>query len=122
MIFADADFYKNEYLLGRTEIIPLEEFLFWSRKASNRINRKRIILDEIPEYLKNCTCSIAEIYYMDEQNRKTGAKSSESVGAYSVSYVDQRQEDPVIAAEINSTIIDWLSGTALHNDFVFKGR
>jgi len=121
MIFADADFYKNEYLLGRTEIIPLEEFLFWSRKASDRINRRKIELDKIPEVLKLCTCEVAEAFYVDSEKEFMSMEPSQSVGAYSKGAVNIKQEQADFNVRVDGIIRRHLAGTKLHDLFVFRG-
>lgn len=116
MIFADADFYKNEYLLGRAETIPLDEFLFWSRKASTYINMKtsnRITKDNIIESVKLCTCEIAEAYFTENENRQSDNISSETTGGHSVSYADQRLDSDEFDGNIKPILFRWLANTGL---------
>lgn len=121
MIYADADFYQNEYLLGRVEVIPLSEFLFWARKASDRINWRKIELLEIPEALKLCTCEVAEAFYVDSEKEFMGMEPSQSVGAYSKGAVSVKQEQADFNSHVDEIIRRHLSGTELHNAFVFRG-
>lgn len=122
-VYADKEFYLNEFLLGRTAIIPDDDILYWLRKASSRINRKNIEIDEIPDYLKNCTCEVAEALFLDSEKKFIGMMpSSQSVGEYSKnSPSDSRQERKELESEINRIINDWLVETKLHNLFVFRG-
>lgn len=135
MVFANTDFYQNEYLQGRTEIIPLTEFLFWAEQATQRINRRGMSEDSLIEIFDNCpmdtmtrlgkaTCDLAETLYRDETARGTPgepAKKAESVGGYSVSYSSEKLTTRQINAVTRDTVNSWLFGTSLHNVFVFSG-
>lgn len=120
-VYADVEFYQAKYLLGRNETIPIEEFGFWERKARERINRNKVELEEIPEYLSMATCEVAEEYYTASQASSLTAKKSESVSGYSVSYADQRQEDSKLEKSISRIIIRWITGSDLHNLLIFRG-
>lgn len=91
--YADQLFYQQEHLLGRAEQIPLTEFLYWATKASRFIDlhtfNKVSKLDEIPLEIRHAACSLAEIYYKNEQSKDPNNISSESTGSHSVSYVNQ---------------------------------
>lgn len=121
MIFADEIFYKDIYLAGRTEIIPFAEFNHWARRASDRINWRKIELSDIPEQLKMCTCEVAEALYVDSEKKFMSMEPSQSVGAYSKGAVNVRQEKGELTTEINGIINDHLANTELHNKFVFRG-
>jgi len=123
MIFADADFYKNEYLLGRTEIIPLEEFSFWARDASNKINWKNVKLadEQIIEPLRICTCAVAEELFLNKEKEFMSMEPSQSVGAYSKGAVNIKQEQADFNVRVDGIIKRNLAGGELHNLFVFKG-
>lgn len=121
MIYADTNFYQSEYLLGRVEVIPLEEFMFWSRKASDRINWRKIELPEIPEILKMCCCEVAEALYVDSEKKFMAMEPSQSVGSYSKGAVNVQQEKGDVDAEIREIIWRHLSGGPLHNLFVYRG-
>lgn len=121
MIFADSDFYKKEYLLGRAEIIPFDEFLFWARKASDRINWRKITLQEIPEALSLCTCEVAEAFYIDSEKEFMSMEPSQSVGAYSKGVVSIKQEQTDFNIRVDAIIRRHLASSDLHNQFVFRG-
>jgi hypothetical protein len=127
IIFADVDFYKNKYLLGRNPIIPLTEFNFWARKATERININKLEFEpdfEPPERLSMATCEVAEKIYSALQAQGTTnnpALSSEKVGNYSVTYADMSTVVDMIKSQIDGVVVDWLANTELHNDFVFRG-
>ena len=149
MIFADAEYYQYEYLgqmweddpkydpnKGRAEIIPFTEFEFWARKASERINRRKVDifilpeylanfdLYEIPDFLANCTCAVAEEYFLDSEKQfmAMSQAQSESVGSYSKGAAkDLRQPQQSVESKITAIIADWLESSVLHNHFVFRG-
>lgn len=122
MVFADVDFYTNEYLLGRAEIIPLAEFLFWARRASERINRNKIELVNIPDELRHCTCEVAEAFFVDSEKQFMAMTPSQSVGAYSKGAIGNLQQDrSSFESGVSDIIRHWLSGSELHNTFVYRG-
>lgn len=51
--YADFEFYKNQYLLGRAPKIPDADFSYWAMLASGEIRRRTFgridALDEVPE-------------------------------------------------------------------------
>lgn len=148
MIYANADFYQNEYLQGRAGIIPLTEFPHWSMKASAKINFRSYTRNEIEDALANVNpesayrfrlaiCEIAEAIYADNalsgasasgsDGGVVGPKSSESVGEYSVSYntsaasMTEVDRTAQLSAKARSAANSWLFGTDLHNMFVYLG-
>jgi len=129
MTFADIEFYTEDYLKGRQQTIPTEEFDYWAEKSSNRIDRKNSIDEELIEgldertlnQLKMATCEIADIYFKDMQTRSLDARKSVSNQGYSVSFVDQIQSMEQIEANIKRVIISRLSATQLHDFIVFGG-
>ncbi len=68
MIFADYQFYKEQYLLGKSPLIPENEFKFYANKASHEIlNRIKFDFDgeDIAELaqLASQMFSIGHVYY-----------------------------------------------------------
>lgn len=98
--YVDYNYYVNNYLQGREQVVPTTSFNFYSMKATteirNRIFDKPIVIDED---IKNCTCDLAEYFYRDDTNTLTVNKtsqngiSSESVGEYSVTYATTKSEE-----------------------------
>lgn len=137
MIFADKEFYKKEYLLGRKEVIPFSEFEFWARNASMEIDKstsKQIELEEVIriisendeqteivisiavlEEVKMCTCELAELFYIENQ-KVVKTKQSERVGDYSVSYAEQDVEK--LNSNKESILFKWLLNIGL----LYRGR
>lgn len=101
MAYADFGYYQD-FFIGRI-IKDLETFRTLAERASeyvdmvtfHRINTD-ILKDEFTENLiKKCTCAIAEAYYLYDtvftnalDDSGTGAKTSESIGQYSVSWAN----------------------------------
>ena len=70
-VFADYDFYKKEYLCGKSAVIDTASFDFYARKATQRIKVftfDNIDESNIPEYVKFCCCEVAELLYKDENS------------------------------------------------------
>ena len=121
MAWVDWQFYKTEYRMNMNTAIPESDFPFWEKQARSKINRIHIELVDVPEYLKECTCEVAEyLYQRNEANNPDNIKSFSNDG-YSETYVDQSKtqlEEHIGNREI---ITRHLSGTELHNDFIFTG-
>lgn len=71
-MYADYEYYKDLYLLGREPVIPEEEFPFWEKQAGLELDRQtfgRIRGKDnlITEAVKDCACGLAELYYRVKQ-------------------------------------------------------
>ena len=119
-MWATLDFYHNEYLLGDSPLIPNAAFPRWEQSARVTINRRRIELEEIPDYLKQCTCEVAEALFTQSQAPKAGELKSESNAGYSWT-ATPGQETREFNSNIRGIIIKHLAGTELHNYFVCSG-
>ena len=117
-IYADEDFYKEKYLLGRKPVIGAG-FDYYARSASRIMNRfsfGRIDkLGELTDDIRMCCCEVAEHCYTNEKEHKVaGGKTSEKNGTYSVTYSEKvlsgTEIDPVDAMRIMDK---WLSETGL---------
>lgn len=133
--YADVEFYTNEFLQGRAEVIPLTEFNYWANKASQFIDQhtfnrvevelvNRIIKEvevtielAILTEVKMATCEIAEAFYNNNEATSLTAKRSETVGQYSVSYADQKQAQNEFNAQLRSILSRWLGNT----DLLYRG-
>lgn len=71
LIYADYDYYVNDYLSGREPVIPDEDYLFYEKQARHEIDALTLnqitALPEIPEAVKECTCAVAEVLYRAEK-------------------------------------------------------
>ncbi|WP_418817421.1 hypothetical protein [Pseudoruminococcus massiliensis] len=72
-IYADEDFYKNNYLCGKKGVIDTA-FSFYARSATQKIKLytcDNIDESDIPECVKMCCCELAEKLYSYEQQITT---------------------------------------------------
>lgn len=101
MTYADFGYYQD-FFKGKV-ITDMGQFRTLSERASEfvdmvtfyRINTETLKDKSIEKLIKKCTCAIAEAYYIyDIQvtslngGNITGAKTSESIGQYSVSWAN----------------------------------
>lgn len=132
--FCEFDFYKTEYMAGKTGVIPEEEFPIYAREATFRlradINMDLLTeYDTLPEDLQMAACKIAELIYgLNSSNGAEGegssasvpvGVSSEKVGEYSVTYSGNSMQDVQAETErqIRNVIKRWLGPTGL----LYKG-
>ena len=111
-MYADINYYLNDYLCERKEAISTASFNFYSKKASARI--RAVINQEpetIPEELKMCCCEVAELIYKSEQ--QTTGVSSESVGGWSKSFESSEATIKNTDKLITQSIKEWLCDTGL---------
>ena len=116
-IYADEQFYTNEYLSGKAAVITAA-FDYYARSASQIINQRTYgnIGDEIPDCVKMCCCELAELLFQSENG--FGDKSdvsSESLGngSYSVSYGSATERQDALHTKCRDVIRKWLGGTGL---------
>ena len=99
MAYADFGYYQD-FFLGKL-ITDMEQFRTFSERASEyidmvtfcRINTEVLKDKSVEKLIKKCTCAVAEAYYIYDINQLndgnvTGAKTSESIGQYSVSWAN----------------------------------
>ena len=79
----DYSFYLNDYLAGRSPLIPDEDFTICARSANKRLERYIGAVPETEE-AKLCVCELAELIYSDGQVGR--AVTSERTGDLSVTY------------------------------------
>lgn len=102
MAWVNYEYYKNEYLIGRAPKIVESDFAFYEKQAREAIlsyNSKRPTIEEAPDYLKNCTCEIAEAIHDHGSSADKNAQS-----------------------KIRETMRIYISETPLHNALYYKGR
>ena len=99
MAYADFGYYQD-FFLGKL-ITDMEQFRTLSERASEyidmvtfyRINTDILKDKSIEKLIKKCTCAVAEAYYIYDitqlnDGNITGAKTSEKIGQYSVSWAN----------------------------------
>lgn len=115
-VYADYEFYKNEYLCGRKAVIDTASFAFYARQATQKIKQytfDNIDENSIPESVRLCCCEVAElIYTYDHSEAGTGVVSA-SVGDESVSYESAESTGQLLSKNIKSAVYSWLADTGL---------
>lgn len=99
MAYADFGYYQD-FFLGKL-ITDMETFRTLSERASEyidmvtfcKINTDVLKDKSVEKLIKKCTCAVAEAYYIYDitqlnDGNITGAKTSESIGQYSVSWAN----------------------------------
>lgn len=117
MIYADEDFYKEKYLLGRKPVISTG-FPFYARQAGKVIDcytlDRLTDLAEVPEEVQMCCCELAEAAYRHEKTEKdSSGKTSEKIGTYSASYGSAQEMSAAAAGKERQIVMKWLEHTGL---------
>lgn len=100
MRYCDYTYYKNTY--GGS--MPESSFLKLSIEASAYIKRNthnRIDESNIPNEVKDCTCSITDKLKKIEKRK---GKTSESVGSWHINYQENSEDNN----ELYNTLVDFL--------------
>lgn len=132
MPWVDSDYYQNDYMPGRSPVIPVAEFPGWEKQAEYKINWKRVTMDDPPDYLKDCVCAVAERMYAQSlaQGVQAGGASPVTTGfsndGYSEQFLNtlsayQNMSKAEVDREIAGIASEYLSGTPLHNQFCYRG-
>ncbi len=116
-IYADNDFYTDEYLQGRNPTISAG-FNYYARNASKIIDLYTFGrlegVGDIPKDVKFCCCELAELIFENEtQSRDTGNKTSERIGSYSVSFSSKADSEDAFKSKQYDIVIKWLGNTGL---------
>lgn len=116
-MYADFEYYKNSF--HGTEITE-EGFPHYAERASEYIEYiTRGKATEI-DAVKKATCAIADHYYIASKANDTtmnGAKASETVGSWSVSYRDTTQ----LSASIESGAYAIATRYLAHTGLLYRG-
>lgn len=118
-VFADYDFYKNEYLCGKEAVIDTASFKFYAIKATRKIIQytfENVDKTNPPECVRLCCCEIAELLFNAESNSRNGVLSS-STGDVSVSYESSESQRQALSQKIRCAIYLWLADT----DLLYRG-
>lgn len=124
-VYADYEFYTNEYLAGKSAAVTAADFTFYARQASAEIARYthgNIDSENIIEEVKLCCCELAEDMYRAD-NSKAAEKqgiSSESVQGWSQSYESAGERSTALKGTVRDVIRKWLSSTGLLYSGVHK--
>ena len=115
-VYADYNFYTDEYLAGRSETVTEADFTFYAHEASRVIDEYtfgNIDPDNVPEEVRLCCCEIAEMIFRQEQSSQNEGVSSESVQGWSKSYESSESRRETSRRTQRDIIRKWLSGTGL---------
>ena len=117
MIYADEEFYKDKYLLGRKPVISAG-FSFYARQASQVIDKytfgRLANVLEIPEEVRLCCCELAEAGCRQEKAEKeSSGKTSEKIGTYSASFGSAQEQSEAMIRKQRQIIMKWLENIGL---------
>lgn len=117
MGYADFEFYKDKYLLGKNPLISAG-FDYYARNASKIIDLftfgRLEGVENMLESVSLCCCELAELIYEDEmQSNDIGGKASEKIGSYSVSFSNKSDREASFKSKQYEIIIKWLGNTGL---------
>ena len=88
-MFAEYSYYLNEYLCGLSAVLDEKAFVFYQRKAQQRIKQYthgNIDESAVPDCVKLCCCELAEFLYKSDKAKPQTGVASESTGDVSTSY------------------------------------
>lgn len=116
-IYADYNFYAQEYLQGKNPTISAG-FDYYARSASKLIDLYTFGrlegVEDIPTDVKFCCCELAEAVFENEtQSRDTGNKTSERIGSYSVGFSSKADSEEAFKSKQYDIVIKWLGNTGL---------
>lgn len=117
--YADLEFYKNSYLMGRDSKIPDKEFPYWAVLASGEIRQRTFNrvdnMTDIPEEVKMCCCEAAEKLYLAEAAKDENGMVMQSFSndGESGTYKTDDMSETGIQRGISRTIRKWLIHTGL---------
>ena len=117
-VYADYNFYTDEYLAGRSETVTEADFAFYAREASRVIDEYtfgNIDPDDVSEEVRLCCCELAEAGFKAEHSEaaKKDGIASESVTGWSQSYERSESRREASRRAQRDIIRKWLSGTGL---------
>ena len=117
-VYADYNFFTNEYLAGKSAAVTAADFTFYARQASAVIDRYthgNINAGDVPEQVQYCCCELAELIHTADTSEaaQNSGVASESVQGWSKSYESTEARKVALAAAQKDCIYKWLSNTGL---------
>lgn len=114
-VYADNDFYTNEYLCDKKAVISAAYFPFYARKASSYINQYTFdnIGENIPECVRLCCCELAEALFTIDNSPSASGLTSERVGDLSVTYESSEVRRKSLPETIKGIVYSWLADSGL---------
>lgn len=117
--YADSEFYRIQYLLGRAPKIPDADFSYWAMLASGEIRQRTFSrmdnLEDIPEEAGMCCCELAEKMYSVESMKDESGMILQSYGndGETGTYKTDDLSERGIRKSVDQTIRKWLANTGL---------
>lgn len=117
--YADTEFYKNQFLLGRASKIPDAEFPYWVMLASGEIRQRTFnqvdSLDKIPDEVGMCCCELAEKMYSVESVKDENGMILKSYGndGETGTYKTDDLSESGVRRSITRIVRKWLGNTDL---------
>nr|DAH04405.1 MAG TPA: Head Tail Connector Protein [Caudoviricetes sp.] len=118
-IYADKNFYLDQYLSGKEPTIPIDEIEYWLAQASRKINRRAFgktdALQEVPDEVKMCCCAVAEKLYQFESAKSENGMVLQSYGndGETATYKTTDMSELAISGKVLEIIEEWLMPTGL---------
>lgn len=118
-VYANEQFYLNEYLLGKEPTIPIDDITYWLAQASRKINRRAFgrtdALQEVPDEVKMCCCAVAEKLYHFESAKGENGMVLQSYGndGDTATYKTTDMSELAISEKVLDIIEEWLMPTGL---------
>lgn len=118
-IYADKNFYLDQYLFGKEPTIPIDEIEYWLAQASRKINRRAFgktdALQEVPDEVKMCCCAVAEKLYQFESAKSENGMVLQSYGndGETATYKTTDMSELAISGKVLEIIEEWLMPTGL---------
>lgn len=118
-IYADKNFYLDQYLSGKEPTIPIDEIEYWLAQASRKINRRAFgktdALQEVPDEVKMCCCAVAEKLYQFESAKSENGMVLQSYGndGDTATYKTTDMSELAISEKVLDIIEEWLMPTGL---------
>lgn len=117
--YADIQFYKESYLLGRASKIPDAEFPYWAMLASGEIRNRTFGrvdgMADIPDEVRMCCCEAAEKLYVLEAAKDNNGMVLQSFSndGESGTYKTDDMSEAGIRRGISKIVRKWLIHTGL---------
>ena len=118
-IYADKNFYLDQYLSGKEPTIPIDEIEYWLAQASRKINRRAFgktdALQEVPDEVKMCCCAVAEKLYQFESAKSENGMVLQIYGndGDTSTYKTTDMSELAISGKVLEIIEEWLMPTGL---------
>ncbi|CUP20682.1 Uncharacterised protein [[Eubacterium] contortum] len=116
--YVEYEFYANDYLNGKQNVIDEKDFSYWAFMASAEIARNtfnRIDTAAIPDEARYCCCEIAEKLCAFEKMKDDSGRILQSYGndGETGTYMAGDMTENAVNNSIHKIIRKWLGNTGL---------